>query len=74
MEHGTGEFSLALAQKPANLNAWKAGPNGRKQTYVGIYTLEGDTLKWFGSPRKTRPAEFRTGGGSFLLILKRQKP
>ncbi len=72
IEHGTGEFVLDLSANPKVLDAWKATPGGRKQSYVGIYSLEADTLKWCVSPRKTRPGEFRTGNGSFLLVLKRQ--
>ena len=74
VDHGEGEFALDLSQNPKHLDAWKTNERGRKQSYVGIYTLEGDTLKWCVSPRKTRPAEFRTGDGGFLLILRRQKP
>jgi len=73
VDHGEGEFALDLSQNPKYLDAWKTNERGRKQSYVGIYTLEGDTLRWCVSPRKTRPTEFRTGDGGFLLILKRQK-
>ena len=40
--------------------------------YVGIYTHEGDTLKWCVSPQQARPQTFETKKGQFLLILKRQ--
>jgi uncharacterized protein (TIGR03067 family) len=74
VNHGEGEYVLDLGQDPKYLDAWKTNENGRKQSFLGIYSLEGDTLKWCVSPRKTRPTEFRTGDGGFLLILKRQKP
>jgi uncharacterized protein (TIGR03067 family) len=74
VDHGKGAYVLDLTKTPALLDAAKTNERGRKQEYVGIYTLEGDTLKWCVSPRKTRPTDFRTGDGGFLLILKRQKP
>lgn len=72
VDHGEGEFALDLKQSPKHLDAWKANERGRKQNYVGIYTLEGDTLKWCVSPQKARPETFETKKGQFLLILKRQ--
>jgi uncharacterized protein (TIGR03067 family) len=73
VDHGEGEFALDLNQNPKYLDAWKTNERGRKQNYVGIYTLEGDTLKWCVSPQKTRAETFETKKGQFLLILKRQK-
>jgi uncharacterized protein (TIGR03067 family) len=74
VDHGEGEFALDLAQNPKLLDAWKSNERGRKQNYVGIYTLEGDTFKWCVSPQKVRPETFETKKGQFLLIFKRQKP
>jgi uncharacterized protein (TIGR03067 family) len=74
VDHGQGEFALDLKQDPKILDAWQTNERGRKQSYVGIYTVEGDTLKWCVSPQKTRPETFETKKGQFLLILKRQKP
>ena len=73
VDHGEGQFSLDLSQAPKHLDAWKTNERGRKQSYVGIYTLEGDTLKWCVSPQKVRPETFETKKGQFLLVLKRQK-
>ena len=73
-DHGEGEFTPDLSTSPRNLDASKAAERGRKRTYVGIYTLEGDTLKWGVSPQKTRPTTFETKKGQFLLILKKAKP
>ena len=73
VDHGQGEFTFDLTNTPAILDAWKTNERGRKQNFIGICKLEGDTLKWCVSPRKTRPAEFRSGDGGYLLILKRQK-
>ncbi len=74
VDHGEGEFVLDLKQQPGYLDAWQTNERGRKTSYLGIYTVDNDTLKWCVSPRKTRPAEFRTGDGGYLLILKRQRP
>jgi uncharacterized protein (TIGR03067 family) len=71
IDHGQGAFTLDLAADPHVLDATKGGP--RKQAYVGIYMLDGDTLKWCVSPQKTRPTTFETKKGQFLLILKREK-
>jgi uncharacterized protein (TIGR03067 family) len=73
VDHGEGEFSLDLTQNPKYLDAWKSNERGRKQNYVGIYTLEGDIFKWCVSPQKVRPETFETKKGQFLLIFKRQK-
>ena len=72
VDHGEGEFTLDLSQSPKYLDAWKTNERGRKQNYVGIYTIEGDTLKWCVSPQKVRPQTLETKKGQFLLILKRQ--
>ncbi|MBP8260247.1 MAG: TIGR03067 domain-containing protein [Verrucomicrobia bacterium] len=72
IDHGKGAYVLDLTKSPAVLDAAKVNEFGRKQEFVGIYTLEGDTLRWCVSPRKVRPKEFRTGDGGYLLILKRQ--
>ena len=57
---------------PRVLDASQTNARGRKDGWVGIYSLEGDTLKWCVS-KKTRPATFETVKGQFLLILKRVK-
>ena len=74
IDHGEGEYTLDLAADPRHLDAAKTAGGGRKQAFVGIYTLEGDTLKWCVSPQKTRPSTFETAKGQFLVILKRAAP
>jgi uncharacterized protein (TIGR03067 family) len=71
VDHGAGEFVLALADNPRHLDASKTSERGRKEEWVGVYTLEGDTLKWCVG-RRDRPKVFETTKGQFLLILKRQ--
>jgi uncharacterized protein (TIGR03067 family) len=74
VDHGQGEYTLDLGAEPRRLDAAKTAAGGRKQEYIGIYMLEGDTLKWCVSPQKTRPTTFETVKGQFLLILKRAEP
>ena len=71
VNHGEGPFTLDLSREPKHLDAWKVNEAGRKQTYLGIYTLEGDTFKWCVSPQKIRPETFETRKGQFLLVLRR---
>jgi len=73
IDHGEGEYTLDLAADPPRLDAAKTRGRGRRQAYIGIYTLEGDTLKWCVSPQKVRPETFETKKGQFLVILKRDK-
>ncbi len=73
VDHGVGEFTFDLAAEPRRLDAAKTNERGRKQEYIGIYALEGDTLKWCVSPQKVRPETFETKKGQFLVILKRDK-
>ncbi|MBC8869390.1 MAG: PQQ-binding-like beta-propeller repeat protein [Planctomycetes bacterium] len=73
IDHGEGEYTLGLASTPCQLDAAKTNERGRKQAYVGIYELEGDTLKWCVSPQKVRPKTFETIKGQFLLILRKDK-
>jgi uncharacterized protein (TIGR03067 family) len=71
---GTGKFKLDLTTKPWCMDATGTKGPQKGRTYLGIYSLEGDTLKWcVGLPGGDRPTEFTTKDGQFLLILKRQK-
>lgn len=74
INHGEGTHTINLKEKPGWLDATKTNERGRKEEYLGIYSLEGDTLKWCVSRGKQRPTEFMTAKGSFLVILKRQSP
>ena len=71
VDHGKGTFTLAGDAQPVVLDAVQTNERGRQRQYLGICSLEGDTLKWCVSPQKTRPKEFRSGDGAFLLVLKR---
>jgi uncharacterized protein (TIGR03067 family) len=65
VDHGEGTFTLSLSESPKFLDA-----RGNRQFWNGIYTLDGDTLKWCVG--KQRPKTFESSKGQFLMILKRQ--
>lgn len=72
---GEGTFTLKLLKEAKQIDAVRTKNPGKGQTFLGIYYLEEDTLKWCVSTRKKdRPADFITKTGQFLLILKREKP
>jgi len=72
MDLGQGTFDLKLDKTPFHLDGDKKLDNpNRKEIWLGIYRLDGDTLKWCVR-KKSRPTEFETKDGAFLLILKRQ--
>lgn len=71
VDQGEGEYTLDLSNAPLRLDGAKLRLNGRKQVWLGIYTLDGDTLRWCVG-RRERPTEFQTVKGQFLLILHRQ--
>lgn len=71
---GDGTFKLDLTKKPWRMDAAHSKGRRKGQTYLGIYMLDGDTLKWcVSTPGNERPTEFATKGSQFMLVLKRQK-
>lgn len=72
---GEGTFTLKWSKDGRHLDATRTRNPGRGQTYRGIYTLDGDTLKWCVSnpPGRDRPAELVSRTGQFLMILRREK-
>jgi uncharacterized protein (TIGR03067 family) len=69
---GEGTFEITLDKSPNYLDGDKKIDNPkRKEIWLGIYQLDGDTLKWCVG-KKTRPTAFETKQGAFLLILKRK--
>ncbi len=72
IDHGEGSYSLDLKANPVHLDGLKTNARGRKETWIGIYKLEKDTLYWCVA-RRERPKTFETVKGQFLLILKRDK-
>ncbi len=71
---GEGKFTLDLTKKPWRMDALVTRGSDKGQTYLGIFALEGDTLKWcVSTPGGERPTKFATEGSAFCLALKRQK-
>jgi uncharacterized protein (TIGR03067 family) len=74
---GEGTYTLDDAKKLKELDATGIvrSSGGARRTYLGVYELDGDTLKWcVNNTGKGRPSEFASRRGQFLLILKKQKP
>lgn len=74
-EMGNGTYTLDPTKPFKEIDATGIIlPGKREKTYLGIYEVDGDTLKWCVDNRgKERPDEFRTFAGKYLLVLKRQK-
>ncbi len=71
---GTGTFKLDLSKKPRRMDATGTKGPQKGRTFLGIYALEGDTLKWCVSvPGNDAPTDFATKDGQFLLLLEREK-
>ena len=72
---GNGTYKLDPTKATKEIDATGIVlPGKRERNFVGIYSLDGDTLKWCVNNRQPeRPTEFRTVGGKYLLILKRTK-
>ena len=73
-EMGEGNYRVGRDQGWGTLDtAAVAGPL-RGKTYLGIYQLDGDTLRWCtANPGRARPTELMTrrGEGWYLMVLKR---
>lgn len=72
-----GEGSYKLAEEGGLLTIDATGIQGpaMNQTMLGIWKLEGDTLRWCSANGgKPRPTEFKTrSSGPYLMVLKRKK-
>lgn len=69
-----GTYRLDPSRNPKHMDASGTAGQSRGKSYLGIYALEGDTLKWcVANPGRPRPTEFLTNPnvGQFLMILKR---
>ncbi len=69
---GGGTYKLDLSTKPRRMDGTGTLGGQKGRSYFGIYSLEGDTLKWCVNS-KNPPTEFKTGAGNFCLVLERQK-
>jgi uncharacterized protein (TIGR03067 family) len=74
---GEGTFTIKHSRDGKQLDATRTKGPGSKSgaTYLGIYSLDGDTLKWCvgNPPGKARPDELRSKTGQFLMVLTRGK-
>ena len=68
---GGGTVKLDLSKKPWRMDATGTQGGQKGRSWFGIYSLEGDTLKYCVNSKQA-PTEFNTGDGNFCLVLKRQ--
>ncbi|HEV3443941.1 MAG TPA: TIGR03067 domain-containing protein [Gemmataceae bacterium] len=72
---GKGTFKLDASRKPKTIDATTTA-GGRSLTLLGVYELDGDTLKLcFAPPAKPRPSDFTSKKGSEhrLSVWEREK-
>ena len=70
------KFTLDPSKKPKSIDYRITGGANAGKTQLGIYELDGDTLKFcFSTPGKDRPADFATkaGDGRTSSVWKREK-
>jgi len=68
---GSGTFTMTGDGRSGNMDAtYTEGPQ-RGQTCMGIYMIEGDTLRWNVNNRGTRPVDFSGGNGNWPMVLQR---
>jgi hypothetical protein len=71
-----GEGTYQLDTEKKTIDPRKEAKFGRAKTYLGRYSLEGNTLKWVSNSRgNMRPGDLahRPERDQFLMILQRQK-
>jgi len=72
-----GTFKIDPTKKPMTLDVMPTEGEHKGMNMLGIYELEGDTLRACLAPSgKERPKEFssKPGSGQSLYIMKREKP
>jgi RNA polymerase sigma-70 factor (ECF subfamily) len=70
-------FKLDESKTPKTIDEALVKPEKGTRPYLGIYSLDGDTLKFcFSDPGEKRPTEFtgRVGSGWTLTVFKRKQP
>ena len=70
---GAGTFTMTGNGKTGNIDTdGTSGPQDGRHS-MGIYELDGDTLKWCVTQRnRVRPTTMATDRGNYLLILRKQ--
>jgi uncharacterized protein (TIGR03067 family) len=69
-------YTIDPAKKPKTIDYAMTGGPTKGKTQLGIYELDGDTVKFcFAAPGKDRPGDFTTkeGSGRTLSVWKRTK-
>ncbi len=75
-EGKTEEASIKLgpSKKPKAIDMTLLNGPNKGKTALGIYSIEGETLKICGAPfASDRPTEFKASKGVSLIVLKRDK-
>ena len=74
---GEGTFTIKHTKEGKQLDATRTKGPGSKSgsTYLGIYSREGNTLKWCvgNPPSRHRPGELQSKTGQFLMVLTKEK-
>lgn len=72
---GVGTYRLGTSGNLRTIDAVGTGGPTLNKRYLGIYVIEGSTLKWCsGSPGKIRPAAFQTHPPDhFMMVLTRKQ-
>ena len=69
---GAGTFTIDQSTTPWSMDAVRTQGGRRGGLNLGIYSLEGNTLKWCVDPSgKNLPTEFSTSSGNFLQMVER---
>jgi uncharacterized protein (TIGR03067 family) len=69
---GAGTFTMTGDGKSGNMDAVYTEGRQQGQVCLGIYQMEGDTLRWCVSNRNgQRPQDFSTGQGNWLMVLQK---
>lgn len=74
-ELGEGTFTIHTVNGLKQIEVTRTKNPGRGQNHKGIYSLDGDILKWCVSnpPGRAAPTELQSKTGQFPMILQRQK-
>jgi len=69
-----GTHKLDPTKKPAQVDAAVTEGQDKGSTMLGIYQLEGDTMKvCFDTQGKERPTSFQAKAGQFAVVIQREQ-